>query len=328
MRLIGLAVILIASLLPGPLAAEAQPAGKVPRIGVLLTNSQSSASTRIEAFRQRLRERGYVEGQNIVIAYRYGDGKLDRLPKLAAELVGLNVDLIVTGGAPPTRAAQRATRTIPIVMTIVGDPIADGFIGSLSKPGGNITGLTQIAAELGGKRLELLKEAFPKVSRVAVLVDPASSAQGMIGRDTRMAAEALGVKLLSLELRGPNPDLEGAFRTAATERVGALLVAPGPAIALHTKRVVDLAAKSRLPAMYASSEFVDLGGLMSYAPSIPDLFRQAATYVDRILKGAKPVDLPVEQPTKFELVINLKTAKALRLAIPPSVLVRADRVIE
>ena len=328
MRLIGLAVILIASLLPGPLAAEAQPAGKVPRIGVLLTNSQSSASTRIEAFRQGLRERGYVEGQNIVIAYRYGDGKLDRLPKLAAELVGLNVDLIVTGGAPPTRAAQRATRTIPIVMTIVGDPIADGFIGSLSKPGGNITGLTQIAAELGGKRLELLKEAFPKVSRVAVLVDPASSAQGMIGRDTRMAAEALGVKLLSLELRGPNPDLEGAFRTATRERVGALLVAAGAAQALHSKRVVDLAAKSRLPAMYASSEFVDLGGLMSYAPSIPDLFRQAATYVDRILKGAKPVDLPVEQPTKFELVINLKTAKALRLAIPPSVLVRADRVIE
>jgi len=192
MRLIGLAVILIASLLPGPLAAEAQPAGKVPRIGVLLTTSQSFESTRVEAFRQGLRERGYVEGRNVVIEYRYGDGNLDRLPKLAAELVALNVDLIVTGGTSPTRAAQQATSTIPLVMTIVGDPIASGFIASLAKPGGNITGLTQIAA-LGGKRLELLREAFPKVSRVAVLFDPASSAQGAIGPNTRMAAEALGL---------------------------------------------------------------------------------------------------------------------------------------
>jgi putative ABC transport system substrate-binding protein len=330
MRLIGLAVILIASLVPGPLAAEAQPAGKVPRIGVLLANSQSSDSIRIEAFRQGLRERGYVEGQNIVIAYRYGDGKLDRLPTMAAELVGLNVDVIVTGGTPPTRAAQQATRTIPIVMTIVGDPIGAGFIASLAKPGGTITGLTQISAELGGKRLELLKEAFPKISRVAVLVDPATSAQGVTGalQPTRMAAEALGVKLLTLELQGPSPDLEGAFRAAKSERVGALLVEAGPALALHGKRVVGLATKSRLPTMYASSEFVDLGGLMSYSPSIPDLFRQAATYVDKILKGAKAADLPVEQPTKFELLINLKTAKTLGLAIPPSVLVRADRVIE
>src|SRR5713101_7701720 len=185
-----------------------------------------------------------------------------------------------------------------------------GAFASLARPGGNITGLTQLSAELGGKRLELLKEAFPKVSRVAVLVDPApSGAMGALG-NTRMAAEALGVKLLTLELRGPNPDLEGAFRTATSERVGALLVTPGPAVSLHSKRVVDLAAKSRLPAMYGSSEFVELGGLMSYAPSLRDLFRQAATYVDKILKGAKPADLPVEQPTKFELVINLKTAKA------------------
>ena len=271
-----------------------------------------------------------MEGQSIVIAYRYGDGKLDRLPKLAAELVGLNVDLIVTSGTPPTRAAQQATRTIPIVMTVVGDPIAGGFIASLAKPGGNITGLTQVTPELNAKRLELLKEAFPKVSRVAVLVDASSSAQGVLGalRSTRMAAEALGVKLLSLELRSPNPDLEGAFRTATSERVGALLVAPGPAQALHIKRIVDLAAKSRLPAMYGSSDFVDLGGLMSYGPSNLDLFRRAATYVDKILKGAKPADLPVEQPTQFELAINLRTAKALGLAIPPSVLVRADRVIE
>jgi len=327
MRLIGLAVILTLSLFAAPLAADAQPAGKVPRIGVLSTNSQASVSTHVEAFRQGLRERGYVEGQNVVIEYRYGDGNLDRLPKLAAELVALNVDLIVTGGTSPTRAVQQASKTVPIVMTIVGDPIASGFIASLAKPGGNITGLTQLAA-LGGKRLELLKEAFPKVSRVAVLLDPASSAQGAIGPDTRMTAEVLGVKLLSLELRGPNPDFEGAFRTAMRERVGALLVAAGAALALHSKRVVDLAAKNRLPAMYASSEFVDIGALMSYGPSIPDLFRRAATYVDKILKGVKPADLPVEQPTKFELVINLKTAKALGLTIPPSVLARADRVIE
>ena len=205
-----------------PLVAAAQPAGKVYRIGVLLTTSQSAESIRVEAFRQGLRERGYVEGQNILIEYRYGDGKLDRLPKLAAELVGFDVDLIVASGSQPTRAAQQAARTIPIVMTLVGDPVAGGFIASLSKPGGNITGLTQITPELSGKRLELLKEAFPKASRVAVLVDPGSSAQGAIGallQPTRMAAEALGVKLLPLELRLPNPDLEGAFRTATSERV-------------------------------------------------------------------------------------------------------------
>jgi len=316
------------ALLVAPLVAEAQQAGKVPRIGVLLGNSQSSHSTHVEAFRQGLRERGNVEGRNIVIEYRYGDANLDRLPKLAADLVGLNVDVIVTSGTPSTRAAQQATRTIPIVMTLVGDP--SRFIASLAKPGGNITGLTQISAELDGKRLELLKEAFPKVSHVAVLVDPTRSAQGVIGalQHTRMAAEALGVKLLPLELRGPNPDLEGAFRAATSERVGALLVAPGPATELHKKRVVVLAAKSRLPAMYGPREFADLGGLMAYAPSYPDLFRRAATYVDKILKGAKPADLPVEQPTKFELVINLKTAKALGLTIPQTLLLRADQVIE
>jgi putative ABC transport system substrate-binding protein len=213
-------------------------------------------------------------------------------------------------------------------MTLVGDP--SRFIASLAKPGGTITGLTQISVELGGKRLELLKEALPKVSRVAVLVDPATSAQGAIGvlQPTRMAAEALGIKLLTLELRGPNPDFEGAFRTATSERVGALLVAAGPAPELHRARVVELAAKSRLPAMYASREFVDLGGLMSYAPSYSDLFRRAATYVDKILKGAKPADLPVEQPTKFEMVINLRTAKSLGLTIPRSILLRADQVIE
>ncbi len=321
---------LVLALLAGPLAAEAQPVGKVPRVGVLLTNTQSRHTTHVEAFRQGLLEHGYAEGRNIVIEYRYGDGELDRLPKLATELVGLNVDLIVTSGTPPTRASQQATSTIPIVMTVVGDPIAVGFIASLAKPGGNITELTQLTGELGGKRLELLKEAFPKVSRVAVLFDQGSPAQeGIVTlRDTRMAAEALGVKLLSLELRGPNPNLEGAFRTATSERVGALLVAAGPTLELHRERVVDLAAKNRLPVMYASREFVDLGGLMSYGPSYPDLFRRAATYVDKLIKGAKPADLPVEQPTKFELVINLKTAKSLGLTIPPSVLARADEILQ
>ncbi len=319
------AVTFLVGVLVAPLAAEAQPAGKVPRIGVLVSNTQAATSTQLEAFRQELRERGYVEGQNIAIQYRYGDGNLDRLPKLAAELVALNVNLIVTSGTSPTRAAQRATRTIPIVMTLVGDPITSGFIASLARPSGNITGLTQMAAELGGKRLELLKQAFPKVSRVAVLVDP-----GVTGalQNMQTAAAALGVTLLPLEVRGPDPNLEGAFRTATSERAGALLVAPGPATELDRKRVVDLAAKSRLPAMFGPREFVDLGGLMSYAPSYPDLFRRAAIYVDKILKGAKPADLPVEQPTKFELVINLKTAKALGLTIPQSVLVRADEVIQ
>ena len=327
--LIAVPILLLAvAVLVVPPAAEAQQATMVPRIGVLLTSSQLSQSTHVEALLQGLRELGYAEGRNITLEYRYGDGKPDRLPKLAAELVGLNVDLIVTGGTPPTRAAQQATRTIPIVMTLVGDP--KRFVASLAKPGGNITGLTQLSVELDGKRLELLTHALPKVSRVAVLLDPARSAQGVIGalQPTRKAAEALGVKLLSLELRAPNPDFEGAFRMAKRAHVGALLVAPGPGIELHRKRVVDLAATSRLPAMYGSREFVDLGGLMSYGPSQPDLFRRAATYVDKILKGARPAELPVEQPTKFELVINLKTAKTLGLTIPPATLARADEVIQ
>jgi putative ABC transport system substrate-binding protein len=322
-----LTLLLAVAVLVVPPAAESQQATKVPRIGVLLSSSQLSHSTYVEALLQGLRELGYAEGRNITLEYRYGDGKPDRLPKLAAELVGLNVDLIVTSGTPTTRAAQQATRTIPIVMTLVGDP--KRFVASLAKPGGNITGLTQLSVELDGKRLELLTEALPKVSRVAVLFDPARSV-GVIGplQPTRKAAEALGVKLLPLELRAPNPDFEGAFRTAKREHVGALLVAPGPAIDLHRKRVVDLAATSRLPAMYGSREFVDLGGLMSYGPSYPDLFRRAATYVDKILKGARPAEIPVEQPTKFELVISLKTAKTLGLTIPPATLARADQIVE
>ncbi len=321
-------VFLALTLAVTPLAAEAQLATKVPRIGILLSLSKSAHATDIEALRQGLREHGYIEGRNIVIEYRYGDGKLDRLARMAAELVRLNVELIVTSGTPPTRAAQQATTTIPIVMTLVGDP--HRFVASLAKPGGNITGLTQISAELDGKRFELLKEAFPRLSRVGVLIDPARSEQDVIGalRPTRMVADVLGVTILSLELEASQPDLDGAFRAATSQGVDALLVTPGPATELHRQRVVDLAAKNRLPAMYGSRNFVDLGGLMSYGPNRTDLYRRAAAYLDKILKGAKAADLPVEQPTKFEFVVNLKTAKALGLTIPRSVLLRADEVIQ
>ncbi len=314
-----------------PFAAHAQQARKVPRIGYLSAQSLSAASSPLDGFRQALRDLGYMEGKNIVIEYRFAEGQFDRLPDLAAELVRLKVDVMVTGGSPGTRAAQHATRTIPLVMTVVGDPIKTGFVASLAKPGGNITGLTQIAPQLSGKRLELLKEAFPKISRVAVFVDGAVTAQqlsGSLKQETQMAAEALGVKLQFLEVGGPNPDLDGAFRRATSERAGALVILPGPVLLLHRKRIVDLAAKSRLPAIYPHGEFVEDGGLMFYGPDFVDLYRRAATYVDKILKGAKPADLPVEQPTKFELVINLKTAKALGLTIPPSVLFKADQVIQ
>ena len=323
----GFGTIFVLALFAAWFAAEAQVAGKVPRLGVLLTGSQSGYATYVAAFRQGLGEHGYVEGRNIVIEYRYGDGDFDRLPKLAAELVALDVDLIVTSGAPPTRAARNATRTIPIVMTVVGDPIALGFIASLARPGGQITGLTQLSTELNAKRLELLKQTLPNVSRIAVIFDTAAGVPSPL-QDLRTAARALGVNLLPLELRGPDPDLEGAFGTAARERVGALLIVSGPTQELHKKRLADLAAANRLPAMYAQRGYVDAGGLMSYAVSLPDLFRRAATYVDKLLKGAKPADLPVEQPTKFELVINLRTAKALGLAIPLSLLARADQVLE
>jgi len=330
MQRIRLAVVLALSVLLAPLAGEAQESGKKPRVGVLLTPSESDSHASVEALRQGLREHGYVEGRNIIVHYRHGDGNFDRLPQLAADLVGLGVDVIVTSGTPPTRAALNATRTIPIVMTVVGDPIAAGFIASFARPGGQVTGLTQLSTELDGKRLALLKEALPKVSRLAVLFDPSASAQGVSSalRDTRTVAGALGIDLLPLQLRGPDPDLESAFRTATREHAGALLVVAGPVQERHRKRIVDLAAKNRLPAMYAQRGYADVGGLMAYAVSLPDLTRRAATYVDKILKGAKPADLPVEQPMKFELVINLKTAKALGLTIPQSVLVRADEILQ
>jgi putative ABC transport system substrate-binding protein len=319
---------LCAMLFPLCFSAEAQQPKKVPLIGYLGSGSAHTGINNLAAFKQGLRGLGYIEGKNVVIEPRFAEGKLDRLPDLAAELVRLKVDVIVTGGSPGTHAAQQATRTVPLVMTVVGDPVPR-FVASLAKPGGNITGLTQISRELSGKRLELLKEAFPKISRVAVFVDAALTAQGISGplQETQIAAEALSIKLHSLEVRGPNPDLDVAFRTAKSERVGALITLPSPIVELHRQRVVELAAKSRLPAIYPSSEFVEAGGLMSYGPDRVDLYRRAAVYVDKILKGAKPSDLPVEQPTKFEFVINLKAAKRIGLTIPPNVLARADRVI-
>jgi putative ABC transport system substrate-binding protein len=310
--------------------AEAQQPGKVPRIGYLSAVSPSAESSRLDAFRQALRDLGYMDGKNIVIEARFADGRLDRFPDFAAELVRLKVDVIVTGGSPGTHAAQQATRTIPLVMTLVGDPVPR-FVASLAKPGGNTTGLTQISSQLSGKRLELLKEAFPKISRVVLFVDGAVAAQQQISQvlqETRLAAEGLGVKVLSLEIRAPNPDLDGAFRTATSERAGALIIPPGPVLIPHRKRFVDLTAKSRLPAMYGDSEWTEAGGLMSYGVDYLDLYRRAATYVDKILKGRKPADLPVEQPTKFELIINLKTAKQIGVTIPPNVLARADKVIK
>jgi putative ABC transport system substrate-binding protein len=282
----------------------------------------------LDAFRQGLRELGWVEGQNIVIDYRFAEGRFDRLPDLAAELVRLKVDIIVAATTPAAAAAKKATETIPIVMISVGDPVGLGLIASLARPGGNATGLSySVGLETIGKGLELLKETVPKVRRVAILSNPANPFQPLAISEVNVAARSLGLQLQLLEARGPN-DFDGAFAAMATERVGALLVVADSMFLLHRTRLADLAARSRLPAAYGTRENVEAGGLMSYGASVRDLYRRSAAYVDKILKGAKPGDLPVEQPTKFELVINLKAAKALGLTIPPSVLGRADEVIQ
>ena len=304
--------------------AEAQQPNKVPRIGYL---SATAISARTEAFRQGLRELGYVEGKNIVIEWRYGEGKIDRLPALAAELVRLKVDVIVTGGVGATRPANEATNTIPIVMTQDPDPVANGFVVSLAHPGGNITGLSLLAPELSAKQLELLKEVLPKASRVAVLGTSTSPSTAQALREAELAAGALALKLQYLDVRGLN-DTEVAFRAATKERADAVLMLGGPVLASQRTQIVNLAVKSRLPAISRNRGDVEAGGLMAYGVSNTDLSRRAATYVDKILKGAKPADLPVEQPKKFELVINLKTAKQIGLTIPPNVLTRADKVIK
>jgi putative ABC transport system substrate-binding protein len=278
--------------------AEAQQAQKVHRIGYLSVNPASSESARGDAFRQGLRELGYVEPKNIVIEWRYADGKLDRLPALAAELVRLKVEVIVTGGSGSTRPANEATNTIPIVMTQDPDPVRNGFVASLARPGGNITGLSNFASELTGKRLQLLKETIPKLSRVSVLGTSTSPGNAQALRETELAAAALAVKLQYLDVRDPK-DIESAFRAASKERADAILLLGGPVLASQRTQFADLAVKSRLPAIYWRSDIVDAGGLMSYSVSLPDLDRRAAIYVDKILKGAKPAELPVEQPTKF-----------------------------
>ena len=328
MRLIRL-VVLALGVLAAPLAADAQQAGKVPRIGFLGVTSPSDRPSHLDAFRQRLRELGWVEGQNIVIDYRYAEGRVDRLPDLAAELVRLKVDLIVaSAGTQAATAAKNATETIPIVMIYVRDPVGTGLIASLARPGGNVTGVSGSAGlELVAKQLELLKETVPKIRRVAILSNPANAYHQLAIREVNVAARSLGVQLQLLEARGPN-EFDGAFAAMAKERVGALLVLSDAIFGSHRTRLADLAARSRLPAAFGVRDDVEAGGLMSYGPSILDSYRQAATYVDRILRGAKPAELPVERPTKFELVINMKTAKALGLTIPQSVLLRADHVIE
>jgi putative ABC transport system substrate-binding protein len=309
--------------------AEAQQAKKISRIGVLLPWSPTSdvSLSFLKAFRQGLDELGYLEGQNLAIEYRYAEGLLERNPKLLAELVRLKVDIILTTAGPQSLAAKQATTTIPIVFTQVSDPVAEGIIHSLARPGGNITGLTQAGPELAGKRLELLTEAFPKISRVAILLRTAGS-QASVARfkETEVAAKGMGVRLQSLEV-GSSDDLEGAFRAAKTERAGAVIVIQTAFINTHRARIVELAAKSRLPTMFDERTHVESGGLMSYGPSFFELHRRAATYVDKILKGANPGDLPVEQPRKFEFVINLKTAKQIGVTIPSTVLARADKVI-
>ena len=320
---------LTGGLLAAPLAAEAQQTGKVYRVGVL-TNvppSTPAVSRNWEAFRQGLRERGWVEGQNIVIEYRYAEGRVERFPSLAAELVSLKPDLLVALPNAGARAAKRTTNTIPIVMVYVFEPVRDGLVASLGRPGGNVTGLTAVVSlGLVGKRLELLKEVVPTTSRVAVLSDayPIDAADW---NDMQAAARVLAVKLQSLAVGSPN-EFAAAFAAMTREHASALLVLPFPLSYAHPGRIADLAATNRLPAVYPFRESVEAGGLMAYAANAPEMFRRAAYFVDKILKGAKPAELPVEQPTKFDLVINLKTAKVLGLTIPPSLLQRADHVIE
>jgi ABC-type uncharacterized transport system substrate-binding protein len=327
-----LATLLLTTALP----VQAQQPTKIPRIGYLSrdlhpADSRASAPRNVEAFRQGLQELGYIEGKNITIEYRFADGRLERLPALAEELLRLKVEMIVADTSASARGAKKATATIPIVLAQGSDPLQSGLVASFARPGGNVTGLTNYSAELLGKRVKLLKEVVPKVSRFALL-DAETSGPAVtrsLFPDAQAAAQAIGVKLQLVEVKAQDPDIDGAFRIMAKERIGALVTSPSPIITLtlYQKRILELAKQTRMPAIYPTMGWVDSGGLMYYGANSADLFRRAATYVDKILKGAKPGDLPVEQPTKFELVINLKTAKALNLTIPQSVLYRADRVI-
>jgi putative tryptophan/tyrosine transport system substrate-binding protein len=322
-----LLALLAVFLLAAPLAAEAQAPAKVPRIGFLSSQTPAVSAPYLEAFRQGLRELGYVEGQNIAIEYRFSEGRPERLPALAAELVRLKVDVIVTTAPPAAPAAKQATSTIPIVFTSAIDPVASGLVASLAQPGGNITGLATMFSEVVGKHLELLKEVAPKVSRVAVLQGQSTPVNTQTLRQAEGAARTLGLQLLIVQAR-TSAEIDTAFAAMRSQRVGGVLVLRDTFFFLQRTQIVALAAKSQLPVVYGFREDAEAGGLMAYGASIHQMWRRAATYVDKILKGAKPADLPVEQPTKFELVINLKTAKALGLTIPPSLLQRADEVIQ
>jgi len=324
MRLIGLAVVLAVGLILAPLAAEGQQTGKVWRIGVLSVSPQPTP--RGDAFRQGMRDLGWVEGQNWVSETRWADGKPERLPALATELVRLSVDLIVTVGTPAARAAKQATQTIPIVMAASGDAVGVGLVATLARPGGNVTGLSFLGRELGAKHLELLKETVPAMSRVAVLWDTTIGGAAL-KQTIESSASALGLRLQPLEARSAD-DYRAAFSAMSRARAEGLVVLPMGTAFTHRALIAELTAKHRLPAVYGDASYVEVGGLMSYGPNVLDLHRRAATYVDKILRGAKPADLPVEQPTKFEFVLNLRTTKTLGLTIPQSVLVRADEVIQ
>jgi putative ABC transport system substrate-binding protein len=319
--------LLALALLAAPLAAEAQGVGRVYRIGVLETTSRALNAANLDAFRGRLRELGYIEGQNLVLEYRSADGQAQRFPDLAIELVHLNVDLIVTRGTPAALAAKSATQTLPIVMASSGDPLATGIVASLAHPGGNVTGLGALATEVQGKQLELLKEMVPRIARIGILLNMSNPVLQPQWQEAERAAHSVGLQVQLLDVRTAH-DLERRFDAAIQQRAGALIVGLDALTQANRGQIVEASARRRLPTMYPEREFVDLGGLMSYGVHYPDSYRRAAVYVDKIFKGAKPADLPVEQPTKFELVINLKTAKTLGLTIPQSVLARADEVIE
>ena len=326
-KITNLAIALFVMILPWSYLAEAQQPAKIPRLGYVAASANPKTST-IEAFRQGLKNLGYVEGENILVEYRYAEGMEDRLPGFVGELVQLKVDVLIIPPLRAIRAAQQATKTIPIVMVTTADPVATGLVDSLARPGGNITGLTRLTAELSGKRLELLKEVVPGMARVGVLWDAEGAGSANSFKEYDAAARALKISLQSLEVRGPNPNLDGAFQAAAKGRVSAFITVTGGLFNRYAERIVDLAIKNRLPSMNERSEYVEARGLMSYSANDLEPFRRAAVYVDKILKGAKPADLPVEQPTKFEFVINLKAAKQIGVTIPQSVLFRADKVIK
>jgi ABC-type uncharacterized transport system substrate-binding protein len=308
---------------------EAQQSSKVPRIGYVSGGADThTPEPTVEAFRQGLRDLGYIEGKTILVEYRSQEGKADRGPGLVAELIQLKVDVLVLATSPAIRAAKKATKTIPIVMVTTADPVAIGLVDSLARPGGNITGVTRITRDLNGKRLELLKDVVPTTSRVGVLLQAGSTSGGIHFKEYETAARALKIELQLLEVRAPNPDFDAAFQTAAKGRVSALITITNSLTSFYRKKIADLAIKNRMPSIYESSPYVEAGGLISYSANEAESFRRAATYVDKILKGAKPADLPVEQPMKFELVINLKTAKQIGLTIPQSVLYRADKVVQ